>query len=387
MSNTFKCPFCHKEMITVVPNMVYNCTQHSLLVKPQERSATFSPRAPKYLLDSQTVLEKFHDLNPAFVMSSHKLFSESFNIADCKFVGPNLKDDVVPCADISRLNVKLDIVDKFLIAGNGMIADIVKDYFRFSLHFGSENNPIVFEATPTADKWLWLKVLLESTDIRVSSKIDVATDAYFAPTLEHKIALLSPVFNVNLRPLTDEEILYSCMLTQPHINIRWAKSADALIENIKSFIKACVKDIENIQVETLEGADAMPTSMNLGPNWGDEYRRAFFGGQPSTAINQEGSNGFVSFDILNHEFAYNYFEGYDAQHLTGMQLIALYQTWVVYSALYDKYCKNEQLLGYNKKLDYLISHNTFDDEIFKLSPNMVVVRFWQVLQDYINNSL
>lgn len=376
MRKTFICPFCGKEMN--LSNNTFVCYEHSLIVDPIHKVAHFDQRAEKHFLESQRFLNLFSETDPSMVLSPYKLFDKSFTVDACKFVNTRNESKAVKAMDIKNLNIKLDVMDNHLIAGMGVIADIIGDYFKHGIAFGTDNNPLVFDAVPKAEKWLWLKVLLTSVPYAGDSKIDRLTNAYFAPTLEQKIGWLTDKFNVSMRPLNNEEMLYSHIVTEPWKNIQWGAGYDNLKANVSAFVMACLKDIDAIEVEEKEDTSKLPDFFTKCNEWHDQFCEAYYGAMPSTAINQGVSDEFVSFDILNHEFSHNYFAGYIIKK-PNKDFVAVYNTWLICKALYDKYCKNEDLLGYNYKMAWLSLHNVDNEPIYKLTPNMLVVKFWQVM--------
>lgn len=375
MGNSFICPFCHRET-TFTNEGLCKCVEHSLIIDPRSHSAYFDDRADSYLLESQKFLRLFAETDPDMVMSPVELFDKNFKVDACKFI--NVKHEIsdVNCVNVSKLNIDLDIISMKLIAGRGMLADVITDYFKNGLNYSTSNNPIVFEQIPQSERWLWLKVLLESNPYIDNSKIELATNAYFAATLEQKIAWLTKQFDVSLKPLTKEEMLYSYIVTEPWKNIQWGVGVDALTNNIKAFIKACLNDIEKVEVEQKIDAAKVPEFLLNSPKWLQQYSEAYYGGMPSTAVNQFSKDEFITFDILNHDFSYDFFAGHNITK-ANKDFVAVYNAWLIYKALYDKYCKNEKQLGYNMKLAWLATHEADMSPIYKLSPNMQVVRFWQ----------
>ena len=383
MNTSFICPFCNKGM-TTLSSSKFICTEHGFIVEPANRAAYFDSHAPAYLLESQKFLDIFKETDPDFVMSFHELFSKQFKLRECKFI--NVKQttkaaDVI-CMDIGKLNVKLDIVDRFLIAGKGLIADTIGPYFKNSLLYSAENNPLVFTSIPDSSKWLWLKVVLATNPIVSDDMIDCVTNAYFAPTLEQKISWLTNTFDVELTPLSNEEMLYSHIVTEPWRNVQWGIGKHKLLENVKSFIRACLNDIDLITDEPIDDVRKLPAFIQNETKWLDMYKKAYYNAMPSTAINQGVDGVFVTFDILNHEFSCNYFAGQKVNGL-GNEFVALYNAWLILSALYGKYCRNDELLGYNRKIAWIASHNCDHVPVHNLSPNMLIVRFWQIMGKYL----
>ncbi len=384
MNKTFICPFCNKGMNLI--NNTFVCYEHSLIVDPIRRTAHFDQRAEQHFLEAQRFLDLFSETDPDMVLSPFKLFDKNFTVNACQFVNTHNESKEVNALNIENLIYKLNSSNAHLIAGRRAIADIIGDYFKNGIAFNVDNNPLVFDFTPKAERWLWLKVLLSSAPYAGDDKIDRLANAYFAPTLEQKIGWLTDKFNVPMRPLTNEEMLYSHIVTEPWKNIQWGAGYNNLKANVNTFVMACLRDVDTIEVEEKEDTSKLPDFFTGCKEWHDQFCEAYYGAMPSTAINQSTPHEFVSFDILNHEFSYNYFAGYDIKK-PNKDFVAVYNVWLIYKALYAKYCKNEALLGYNYKMAWLSLHNVNNDPIYKLTPNMLVVKFWQTMYAELRNDL
>ena len=389
MQTKYICPFCNTPLTEFIPNQGFSCNRDGLLIDFNNKRAHFTERAPVHLLESQAFLQEFKKTDPIYVMSPVPLFHPDFTLLACDFIGCRNLSANVNCIDMSKLNVKSSIVDKRLIAGNKMVADNLVDFFYNSLKFSSDNNPLVLTEFPDYDKFLWIKFLLENNNKEYKELNGyTVTLAYFQPTLEGMIHVLDHKFEgVKLPTLTDEQALYSYLLFQPQINIKWGKGFYGMQAEIYKFIGACLKDVEKLEVKEVDPTKKLPKFLTAVPKWYEELKLAYYRSMPSTAVNVKDTN-YSTFDILNHEFSDHYLLTEDS---TNKDLLLVMKTYALQYELWHKYASYDKNYGLDAKINYLIQFGNLtrvhDSVEVPTNPDDIVLLFWKEMNKVYNKEI
>lgn len=381
MDTKFICPFCKKPLLPVIERGVLMCFDDGFIVELKQRNARITDKAPRHLQESYQFLKEFKMSEPTMVFAKEPLYSEQFTLQDCIFIACKQESKLVKCTDITNLSTSV-IKTWHLIAGQNNVADGIIQNMYNALTLSSECNPLVRTETPPAEKFLWLKLLLENSPNKVpASNIHKVVMTYFQPTLEGMLqSLIHPFEGVALERISDEQALYSLIVCKPDINIAWGSTPRDMLENIIRYVRACLNDIEDVDIST----KVVP---EIPDNWTtklvDELRVAYYGHMPSTAINTSEVNDLPSFDILNHEFATGYFDGQVVNGKVTAQLLTMCKSYTVLSALWDKYCSSQMSMGIAGKRNFLRS-------MMKNVPSdneEMVVYFWKEMAKYYNKEI
>src|SRR5699024_5984528 len=163
------------------------------------------------------------------------------------------------------------------------LSDELVSRLRFGLELKSESNPLIYVTSEKPENYLFMKVMYASMPVEyMNVKTHQAVTTYFTPTLEGIIQNIAHPFDgVMSTELSDEAALYSWIFFQPQINISWGMGANGLIEKIISFIKACLKDLEGVDISRKKPV-IIPKNWNSGIV--DEYLHVYLKSMPSTAV-------------------------------------------------------------------------------------------------------
>ena len=380
MSSERLCPFCGNVMIPAETKGTYKCPADSFRIDLNARSGMFGAGAPNYLLESARFLNLFRVLKPMYVFSPEKLYSQFFKLSDCVFVEPKEKSDDVVCVRGYRLNYKNHVKGKHLIAANKFIADGLFSYVYNSIRLGCFENPLLINEIPTAFDQLHLKYVLANNDDKYADReAFAAAKAYFQPTLEAMSSSIWPlILNTNYNDtVTDEMALYSYLMCEPQINIKWGVGAAELMSNIKSFVRACLKDINTIKVT--DNCDEMlmaDSKYHIDDKLIKELFILYLSSMPSTAVNCV-SDVNSTFCVLNHEFKNNPFEGVAIDKLDNNVVVALSQIYSTHEYMFMTYCyDNVVRFSTQQKIEWLINNCGYTVKSSD-TPSKAVVAFWQ----------
>lgn len=379
MQTKYLCPFCNTPLTEFIPNSGFSCNKDGLLIDFTNRRAHLTERAPLHLLESQAFLQEFKKTDPIYVFSPAPLFSSEFSLVNCDFIGCKSKSSNVNCISVDKLNVKTSVIDKHLIAGNKMVADNIINLFYHGLKFSSDSNPLVLNEFPDYDKFLWIKFLMENNNKEYKELNGyTVTLAYFQPTLEGMINILDHKFEgVPLPTLTDEQALYSYLLMQPQINIRWGTGFYGMTKELYRFISAVLKDVDKLEVKEVDPVKKLPIFLTAVPKWYDELKLAYYQSMPSTAVNVKGTT-YSTFDILNHEFSDHFLLN---KNSTNKDLLMIMRTYSLQHELWCKYAEYSANFGVDTKLKYLVqngsSRSVHDAVELPSTSDEIVLEFWK----------
>lgn len=374
------CPFCNGDMYATSIKGVYRCPNDKFKVDLLSESGMFEVGAPSYLLESAKFLSLFRTLKPIYVFASEKLYTPFFRLKDCVFVGTKGTSEDVTCVKGHLLNFTKHVKGKHLIAANNFIADGLFDYVYNSVKIGCDQSPLSSDEIPTAFQQLFLKfILVNNYDNYADKEAFKATKAYLQPTLESMSESVWPgIFSKDSRCFVDDSMaLYSYLMCEPHVNIRWGVGAEQLMSNIKSFIKACLNGIDSIAVE--DNCDGMNNSISKYSSEDkliEELFQTYIKSMPSTAINYNSVSN-STFCVLNHEFKNNPFEEITEDKMNNNNIVLLLNSiYSTHAYLFERYCYDITLnFGFNKKIEWLINNCNYKLKSSYTS-SRVVVDFW-----------
>ena len=381
MASTFTCPFCKQPLVQVIPNIVLTCNTDGVILDLSRRTASITEKAPKHLQESYKFLKEFetHDIFAAF--SSHKLWDVNFSCDEVLAVG-DVNSDVIRIKPAGRVNYK-KLKDMHIIAGQHLIAEDLVKYTLCALHDKSQNNPLIFEKTPSADQWLYRKILLQhaSTDA-YSAKNLIAVNAYFAPTIERMLQTIIHPFEAQVLPdITDEEALCSVLTKMPQMLIGWGKDADDLLKINVKYINSILRDIDKIDSQVPKETSVRPALLKANPNMWNDMFRLFLSAMSETYINnQDTSKDPVIFDILNQHWYTDPFASYDVTKLSTQDVLTIVNGYAFINVLVNKCAANDARFGIECKKRFLESLNIRISEM--TTDNEMVLLFWKEVKKY-----
>lgn len=381
----FKCPFCGNSLIAMNDVTKGTCIPCGLTVDVDKAEAWFTHTAPEHFRESFRFLELFEEVDPMFVLSQVDLFQEGFKLDKCLFFGNKLNNAECKTLVKGKMLRNTSLHAMLPIAGKRMLMQTILPYFKYGLSIGANVNPLYLTEPVPAKKHMWLMVLLNSVEPEYTTDVEDVTNLYFDMTLEAQLQrLLKPFRNVEVQEVTPEQALVSYVLNNPEINIAWGAGTYNLHNKIIAYIKACLNDIDTIQLNNLPTCDC---KLDVNPNdsFIKEIYEMFLRSMPSTCVNWS-EDEFSKFDILNHIVQNDPFAGYKQTDLQGASIIDIYNTYLVLSALVAKYMGFSSELGIEPKAAVLF--DLFRDPVdLDLTDDQVVVTFWKHMSKYVAKEL
>lgn len=376
----FICPFCKRPLRAVAPANVLHCVTDGVVCYLNMRSAFIQGTSTPHLIESFDFLREFKRADPTFAFSSVPLWDKDFAMADCLFVNAKSPSENVKCVDVTHLNMERDVMSKHLIAGKGMISDDMIKRFQYGLVLNAAENPLLFpNGFPDPDKILFQKILFESNpQIDINAKVMQVTSAYFQPTLEGVCEhIFRPFQTYSALPLTDEQTLYSWICFEPQVNIGFEPTAYGLYSKIVAFIRACLRDLDKVQVPDKIEYSA-PTEWKKGML--ESFYNTYYCSMPSTAINNTETKleNRAIFDILNHEFPTDCFCGYLHDGKVRSKFMVLNKTQVLLATLFDIYAYSQRRMGLEAKREFL----TREGKAVPENNNKMLLAFWKAVAEY-----
>lgn len=383
MESRFICPFCKRNMVTVPNEEAVYCHWDGFKVNFKTKRGTFIGRRAPYIDESLKFMKSFQKTDPICAMGDHPLWTHEFRFDECVFIGCREIDHDAKCLDMNAVDLVKTVTNKYLLGGNRIYTDEIISLFQGALLAESENNPLVRTQVPDLENILYMKTLLESNKTSLCTvDIQKATNSFFATSLEGMLNRVYNLFDTQLADVTDEQAMYCHIFVEPSFNISWGIGAKGIIASCRNFIDACCNDIETVEKKPYEdpAKGAIPDSVSK------ETDKMHLLSMPSTALNNYDYDHNVYFDIMNHEWQYDYMSEYDdpAKFLDNITVIN--RTYSFLHAMWYKYAITDTNFAVAEKLELLekmTGKSTFNVD----SGDDLVLEFWKEIPKYIKKGI
>lgn len=352
----FKCPFCTSVMQPVSATVV-KCFHCDISFDMEKTKSIVGDNAPNHISEVVKFFNLCASRNPKFVLSKHQIFAKQFSVDTCEFF---------LCEEGSKRSI-MDLSDYHLAAGAHNYSHNLLLAFCSGFVTESTINPIARTKYMDANEALYTYMLLSSIEVDVNVYIDLI-DAYFADNLERTLDVVWNTFNSIYSHVQEESALYSLIFCTPDINIEWNCDPNKLMENIKNYCKACVRDVGKIEErnESLLSVSKYPEIVN-------NYIKS----QPSLAVNLDGIL-VPTFDIMNHTYCYDTLKELNLESLDSVSLKQVNSMFTLFTSLYDRYANDSNKYGLRDKVIFLSRRNSMPAN--NTLPNSVVLTFWKEIE-------
>lgn len=372
--NACLCPFCGNIMSFNTNS--FRCNSCDFTANVKLHIGEFGKDAPKHLIESYQFLEEFAKRDPLMALSTVDLFDKKFIASNVIYI----KDatDILTKVKDSRIS------DDFLkgchvIAGRRVLASNIVKTMIMAVTDSCRDNPLIFEEPPTAKLQLYLTWAAHNYNVNITPEVYKTVTAYFRPTLEGKINTLGLIPDIIDEPVvTNNEAIYSFVLTEPDVVIGYAPGQNSMRNCIVDYIKACLNDLDELDIAAPNGA--YPETLLSNEEHFDRFMHALLCSTPSTAINNTCNDTvFASFDILEHTYFVSPFSEDNAKTISDEDLLSLEKTFDILShCLYNAY-PNIALYDREYKKKYLDKHSYY----VPIDADTIVVEFWKCVANSI----
>lgn len=372
--NACLCPFCGNIMYFNTNSFRCNTCDFTANVKLHQ--GEFGKNTPKHLVESYKFLEEFAKRDPLMALSTIDLFDKKFVASDVIYI----KDVTDILSKVNDIQVSDDfLADCHIIAGRRVLANNIVKTMIMAVNDTCRDNPLIYEESPTAKLQLYLTWAAHNYNININPVVYKTITAYFRPTLEGKIHALALIPDVIDEPVvTNNEAIYSFVLTEPDVVIGYASGQNSLRDCIINYIKACLNDLDDLDIAAPDGF--YPEVLLSNEERFNQFMHALLCSTPSTAINNTCNDTvFASFDILEHAYFVSPFSEDNAKTISDEDVTFLEKTFDILSHCLCNAYPNITLYDREYKEKYLRKHSYY----VPIDADTVVVEFWKCIANSI----
>ena len=384
MENKMHCPFCGRPMTQSAIPSIAVCTKCNFTIDASTKEGRFSDRAPEHLLESVEFLKDFRTIDPLFVMAKNELFTEGFKASDCLHVYAQRPfKESVKGKIVNKISAK-NVQDMHLIAGKRLLTKNLIQLLQDAIIMGADDNPLIRAEVPDYRKMLWLLFIQDNYNVSRTTVYNYGSSLvarmYFAPNTEFIIYLLNLFTGASLSTLpklNDECAMYSLLMNEPCINIKWGKDVDTLKTNIISYVSALTSDLPKRESLTNVIDESNLEKSLQGSKFAEDFKYEWLLSQPSIAVNNCKGQEYILFDIMNNEVTSSWFKTDDK--IDNKLFMYMTQVYTMFHAMYEKYAYPlSSTLGIPAKERVLA---TFNINTESLDSTGIVLRFWELIHE------